>query len=524
MLATRDTGCHPMPSEARRRDNGQSDHEQAVARILPLATASSLTVALGLAGCNATPSPQTGPPAPAVTVTASRKMTLPIVVNPIATTRALEDVTIRARVKGFLEEKHFSEGENVSKGQLLLVIEEKPYQLQLEQAQAQLAAAAAALDRAEASRAREVAKAQLELDQAQLLLDQVEERRSRILLARKAASQEDYDKADAQLKKSAAQVDADRAKREQAEADYKIQIESTKAEVARAKAAVDDALNNLQYCRMSAPINGRIGELKVKVGNLVGDNGATELVSIQQLDPMGLDFRPAARYLPVATALLANGLEVRLTVEGERMHPYAGKAIFIDNVVDQTTATFLMRAVVPNPDGSLLPGEYIRAGMIVGEYADAVVVPEQSVVAGQEGARVFVIGADNKVQVTKVDPVDSYQGLRVLESGLEAGQKVIVEGIQLVRQGQVVKAEEVPLDRFIRQTVTMTSADERFRSRVSRIPGMDTTGSDALSQPTNNKVVPDSQSRPGDQSSPTPARKEPRTEREPRTATSKKVK
>ena len=144
-----------------------------------------------------------------------------------------------------------------------------------------------------------------------MLLDQVEERRERNLLARKAASQEDFDKAEAQRKKSEAQVEADLANLDQAPADYKIDIDNAKAEVAKAKAAVEDAKLNLGYCRMFAPIDGRIGELKVKVGNLVGDGGATELVTIQQLDPMGLDFRPPARYLPVATALLGQGAERR---------------------------------------------------------------------------------------------------------------------------------------------------------------------------------------------------------------------
>ncbi len=104
--------------------------------------------------------------------------------------------------------------------------------------------------------------------------------------------------------------------------------------MANAEAAVADARVNLGYTRMVAPIAGRIGELKVKLGNLVGDSGATELVTIQQLDPMGLDFRPPARYLPVATALLSRGLPVSLTVEGDRVHPHVGKAIFIDNTVD----------------------------------------------------------------------------------------------------------------------------------------------------------------------------------------------
>src|SRR5262249_2925548 len=243
-------------------------------------------------------------------------------------------------------------------------------------------------------------------------------------------------------------------------------IESAKADVAKARAALEDARVNLGYCRMYAPIAGRIGELKVKVGNLVGDSGATELVTIQQLDPMGLDFRPPARYLPAATALLAKGLAVSLTIEGQHRHPHIGKAIFIDNIVDPTTSTFLMRAAVPNPDGSVLPGEYFRAGLTVGEYAGAVVVPEQAVIARQEGSRGFVGDDQSQVQVAKVSPVDTYQGLRVLESGLEAGQRVIVEGIQLVRQGQAVDPKEVPLDKYIRTEDATVNVDQRFNSKI----------------------------------------------------------
>src|ERR1700678_1224314 len=169
------------------------------------------------------------PPPPTVTVVLSRKMTLPLVVKPIGTTRALNDVTIRARVKGFLEEKHFDEGKDVKKGQLLLVIEERPYQVQLESARAQLAAAKAALEKATASKIVPVSQAKLALDEAQLSLDMIEERRERNLLARKAASQEDYDKAEAQRKKSGAQVESDRASLAQAESDYRIDIENAKA-------------------------------------------------------------------------------------------------------------------------------------------------------------------------------------------------------------------------------------------------------------------------------------------------------
>ncbi len=425
-----------------------------------------------LAGCQATAQPAKTPPPPPVTVVTVKTMTLPVVVDRIGTTRALQDVTIRARVKGFLREQHFDNGGNVKKGQLLLVIDEEPYKIQLEQATAQLEAAEAARRKNVASKKPEVAKAKLALSQAQLALDAIEERRERSLIQRKVAPQEDLDKAEAQRKKSAAQVDADSADLEQARSDYQIDIDSSKADVDTARAAVDDAKLNLSYCRMISPIDGRIGELKVKVGNLVGDGQATELVTIQQLDPMGFDIRPAARYLPLATSLLKRGLEIKLTVEGQREHPQLGKAIFIDNTIDATTSTFLVRGQAPNPDGLLLPGDYIEGTMVLGEYHDAVVVPEQGVVRGQEGWRVMIVDAENKVDVVKVEPVDTVTGLRVLESGLAVGQRVIVEGIQLVRQGQTVAPTEMPLEGYLRESTRVTSLDRRFNNKVARVPGL----------------------------------------------------
>jgi membrane fusion protein, multidrug efflux system len=441
-------------------------------RRLAVACGVAPAAALVVCGCNATNESREGQALPKVTVVASRRMTVPVIVNPIGTTRALEDVTIRARVKGFLQEKHFQDGGQVEKSQLLLVIDPVPYELQLKQAEAQLEAARASLRQAQASKSPQVAKAQVDLDRAQTLLDQVEERRTRNLLARRAASQEDYDKADAQLKKSTAQLEADQASLQQYTADYDINIDNYKAQVAKAQAAVEDARVNLGYTKMYAPIAGRVGELKVKVGNLVGDGQATELVTIQQLDPMGIDIRPPARHLPSATALVPRGLPIKVLAEGIRPHPHIGKAIFIDNTVDTTTSTFLVRSEVPNPDGSLLPGQYIKAEVVVGEYADAVVVPEQAVAEGQEGARVFVVGAQNKVQAVNVKPLDHYRGLQVLESGLEPDQRVIVDGIQLVRTGLAVAPTEASLESYMRETEAPATLDRRFDSPITRMPGV----------------------------------------------------
>ncbi len=419
---------------------------------------------LGLVGCGRETATATKAlPPTKVGVVVTRRQNVPIIGHPDGHTRALNDVTIRARVKGFLSEKHFEEGSNVKKGQLLLVIDEQPFKVKAAQAQAVLDEAEATLKKATQSKSREVSKAQVALDETQLQLDKVEERRERNLLARKAASQEDYDRARAKAEKSAAQVESSSASMQQAVADYDINILTAKANIEKARADLDSARIELGYCRMVAPIDGRIGELQVKLGNLVGpatgSSDTTSLVSIQQLDPMGVDLRPASRYLPLITKLLQSGLDVKLSTRGTALHPHTGKIIFLDNTVDPTTSTVLVKAQVPNPDQTLLPGEYVKVELNVGDYAGTVVVPDQAVVEAQEGSRVLVVDDQNTVRLAVIKPLDAYEGLLAVESGLEPGQKVIVEGTQLVRPGQTVQAEELPLDRFIRTLQTTETVD-----------------------------------------------------------------
>jgi len=427
------------------------------AKLCLLAAVSMATVAAVSSGCDRVRTATAAPretPLPTVTVVRARKMDVPIIRFPNGTTRALNQVTIRARVKGFLKEVHFKEGSNVKKDDLLLVIEEEPFKVKVAQAKAVLEEADAALKKARESKAKEVAKARVSLDQTQLQLDRVEERRERNLVARKAASQEDYEKAKASVDKSAAQVEADNASLEQSTADYGINILSAQAKIDQAKADLEAAQIDLGYCRMYSPIDGRIGELQVKLGNLVGPatsmSDTTSLVSIQQLDPMGVDLRPASRYLPVITRLVKQGLEVKLRIGGQKAHPHTGKISFVDNIIDYTTSTVLVRAEVPNPDETILPGEYVRVELNIGDYAGGIVIPDAAVVESQEGSRVLVVDDQNKVEAAVVKPLDVYQGLVVIESGLNEGQKVIVKGVQLVRPGQTVKTEEADLEKFTR--------------------------------------------------------------------------
>src|SRR4051812_1430089 len=258
-------------------------------------------IALGIAvasaaasGCSREVGEARTPPPPVVTVVEARRMTVPVMAEPIGTTRALQEVSVRARVRGFLKEIHFAEGADVKAGQLLFVIDEEPFKAKLAEAQAALEQAEAELKRAQDSKAREVAQAQLTVGKAQLALSEVEERREQQLFQRKASSLEDVQRKQALRMKDAAQVDASKAALEQAIADYETNITAARADVAGAKARVTDAQIDLGYCRMSSPIDGRIGLSQVKVGNLVGpaagSSGSdyTELAVVRQLDPMGV--------------------------------------------------------------------------------------------------------------------------------------------------------------------------------------------------------------------------------------------
>jgi membrane fusion protein, multidrug efflux system len=440
----------------------------ALGRAYRIVMGSAAAVALlTLAGCQKLVA-EAAPPAPTVGVVESRRMTVPIEVTPNGTTRSLENVTIRARVRGFLTERHFVEGALVKKGQLLLVIDEEPYQVSLRAARARQAEAAAALRKAEEFRGREVSAAELEVDQAQLRLAQIQERRNRALVSRKAGPVEDLDKAEADRKRWESQVDADRARLAQAKADYSVGNASAQAQVAAAQSAVRDAELNLGYCRMYAPLQGRIGEARVKVGNLVGPDssgggGFTDLATIQQLDPMGVDVRLSSRELDRTTSLLEKGLPVRLTrpgPSGPLEHPFAGRGYFIDNTVDETTSTFLLKAEIPNPGGKLLPGEYVKVRMVVDRLESAVVVPAASVIESDSGTIVHIVDPQGKVAARRVVAGQVHGRLRVITQGLESGASVIVEGLQMIRPGLSVNAEPVDLSRRETGATRVTATDE----------------------------------------------------------------
>lgn len=427
-------------------DARASGHRRVARRAVSLAAVAGLGLtAVGCARHVASTAPR---PLPEVAVVEARRMDVPEKAEPNGTTRALQRVTIQARVRGFLEQICFTEGTTVKKGQLLFVIEEEPYKVQVAATRAKLESTVAALAKAKESKSREVAAAQLALDKAQQSLAKVQEQRVMNLFSRNAAAKGDLDQAQADLEKWTAQLASDTATLEQSRADYDTNIRSAQADADAAQANLRDAEINLGYCRMYAPFEGRIGESRFKVGSLVGSALAsgltTDLASIQQLDPMGVDIQVPSRYLDRATRLIRDGLPAmiyRPALEGEPDKPLKGIINFIDNTIDPNTSTFLTRAEVANPEGVLLPGEYVKADITVGMRKGVVVVPEAAVVQAQTGPTVYTVDSSGVVHINPVQASITSEGLRVIDSGLEPGQSVIVEGLQLVRPNAKVRTK-----------------------------------------------------------------------------------
>jgi membrane fusion protein (multidrug efflux system) len=325
---------------------------------------------------------------------------------------------IRARVKGFLEKQLYKDGGPVTAGEVLFTVEATEYQAAAKAANATLSRVRVAL-----------AKAKLDRD------------RDQGLVKAGMISQQDLDNA------IAAVADAD-------------------AQISAAEAQVQAANLNLSYTTIKSPISGVAGLALVRVGNLVGQDGPTLLTTVSQLDPIRVNFPLSevdyVRY-PERFAHLeghdlawaqsefakldkdptASGVEIVLA-DGS-VYAHRAAIVSVNRQIDATSGTTQMQALVPNPDGSLRPGEYARVRMHRdNEGKNVVVVPEKALVAVQGTYSVAVIGADNKVQFRRIDLGQSSQGFRVVTNGLAGGEKVIVDGLQRVTDGATVDPHPAP--------------------------------------------------------------------------------
>lgn len=394
-----------------------------------------------LAGCGET-NTYVEPPPPEVTVATPICRDVTDYIEATGTAQPYLSVDIRARVKGFLKERRFQEGSLVKENQLLLVIDEEPFRVQVDQAKTRLAEAEAALLKARQSRAREVARAQLALDQSQLELTKLAETRIKSLIARGAGTREEMDQAEANRKKSEAQVEATRAHLDQAEADYETNILAAEGNAGAARTVVRNAEIELSYCRMYAPIDGRISRVNWHVGNLVGEGQSSLLATIVKTDPIYayvslseydlLRIRDTAG-TPGQDSSGQEPMQMDLGLANEEGYPHHGHADYQDTGVDPGTGTIRVRGVFPNPDGVIVPGLFVRVRVPIGRQKDALLVPERALGTDQSGNYLLVVGKEDLVEYRAVKAGAQVEEMRVVTGHIGPEDRVVVDGLMRAR-------------------------------------------------------------------------------------------
>jgi membrane fusion protein (multidrug efflux system) len=382
-------------------------------------------------------------PPPAVVVVPVTQRTVPIYSEYVGQTQADNTVELRARVEGVLQKVYFREGAPVRKGQLLFTIDKRPFQAALQSAKALTVKAVS--DLAQAQQRTDVLQAQAELADARAVLTRADQDVARLapLAKEKAVTEQDLDAAIANQKSARASVDAKRANLTNLEAAVKYTIERARAEVSAANARVTQAELDLSYCDIYSPLNGIIGFLQVDEGNLVGRGDATLLATVSASDPLLVNFNVSEiEYLkltnPETAGRRAGHLQFELLLSDESVHPHTGYFRVLDRMVDPATGTMKVEAAFPNPGSYLRPGLFARVRVAVAERDNAILVPQRAVQEMQGTKTVMVVDQENKVAVRSIRLGDKVDKDVVVLDGLNAGERVIVEGMQKVRPGSQV--------------------------------------------------------------------------------------
>ena len=334
--------------------------------------------------------------APAIPVTLAKAVVgeLPRRLDIVGRAEAYESVTLRARIDGQVATVAYSDGQHVKTGDVLLRLDPADYEARLRQAEATLAR-----------------------DQAQLVKAHQDVVRYQSLRAKGFVSDEKVDEV-----KTAEQA----------------QESTTKAD----QAAMDLARLQLSYATVRAPIAGVVGARLVSAGAAVKTNDTT-LAVINRLRPLYVTFSAPEKYLPrLQAGMRAGALKVAVTVPGGSTQTFTGEARFLDNAVDATTGTIQMKAVLPNADESLTPGQFLNVGIVLDTLHDAVTIPVEALQQGQDGSLVFVVSADGVAQPRKVEVVAIQGTTAAIGGGLQAGETVVTDGQLRLVPGSRVQSKD----------------------------------------------------------------------------------
>jgi multidrug efflux system membrane fusion protein len=331
------------------------------------------------------------PPVVPVLVATVKEGTVPVEIRNIGNVEPYATVGIKSRLAGQLVKVNFKEGQDVKEGELIFVIDPRPYEGALRQA-----------------------KANLERDKALAVKAQSDLKRYAELIRKQFVSQQDYEQAKASAESLAATVHAD-------------------------EVAVGTAQLNLSYCYIKAPITGRTGNLLANQGNMIKENADTVMVIINQIQPIYVTFSlPEGNLATLKQYLAQEKVKVEAIIPNDPEHPEVGVLTFINNTVDQATGTIQCKATFDNPNKRLWPGLFVNVVVKLTHEANAILVPSQAIQSGQEGQFVWVVKPDLTAEPRPVEVGRGLDGEVVVKQGLKAGERVVTDGqIRLVKGARV---------------------------------------------------------------------------------------
>jgi RND family efflux transporter MFP subunit len=401
---------------------------------------------LTITGCS---SPTSGAKAPPlqVQVVSAEQRDVPIYTEWIGTFDGFVNADIKAEVTGYLTKQAYTEGSFVHAGQLLFQIDPRSFEAAFDQARGQLAQAKGQVEQAKAEQAR--AEAQVAVTEADQKRTQLDEDRYTPLVKQQAIAQQELDNATQNNRAARAQVLAAKAQVETAKA----QIIAANAAVESAKAALQTADINLGFTKITSPIDGIPGIAQLQVGALVSPASGT-ITTVSTLDPIKVYFTVSEQqYLDFhrrypteeAVAEARRRAPVELILADGTTYAHSGRIYFADRSVDVRTGAIRIAALFPNPGNFLRPGQYARVRASVRMATGAILVPQRAVSELQGTPQVAVVGDSNTVSIHAVKLGDTVGNQRIITDGLKPGERVIVAGLQKVRQGMVVSPKPAAL-------------------------------------------------------------------------------